>query len=47
MVRTDDEEDFITITDWTWNEGDQVSIKVKPQDIKLTLKGEISKYEVE
>ena len=47
MVRTDDEEDFITITDYTWNEGDQVSIKVQPQDIKLTLKGEIAKYEVE
>ena len=47
MVRTDDEEDFIAITDYTWNEGDQVSIKVQPQDIKLTLKGEIAKYEIE
>ena len=47
MVRTDDEEDFIALTDYTWNEGDQVSIKVLPEDIKLTLKGEIAKYEVE
>ena len=47
MVRTDDEEDFIALTDYTWNEGDQVSIKVLPQNIKLTLKGEISKYEIE
>ena len=47
MVRTDDEEDFIVETDYTWNEGDQVSVKVLPQDIKLTLKGEIAKYEVQ
>jgi spermidine/putrescine transport system ATP-binding protein len=47
MVRTDDEEDFIALTDYTWNEGDQVSIKVLPQNIKLSLKGEISKYEIE
>ena len=47
MVRTDDEEDFILDTPYTWNEGDQVSVKVLPQDIKLTLKGDIAKYEVE
>ena len=47
MVRTDDEEDFIVETDYTWNEGDLVSVKVLPEDIKLTLKGEISKYEIQ
>ena len=47
MVRTDDEEDFILDTPYTWNEGDQVSVKVLPQDIKLTLKGDLAKYEVE
>ena len=47
MVTDIDDIDDVTITDWTWNEGDQVSIKVKPEDIKLTLKGEIAKYEVE
>ena len=47
MVRTDEEEEFILDTDWTWNEGDLVSIIVKPEKIALTLKGDISKYEVE
>ena len=46
MVRTDDEEDFILDTLYTWNEGDQVSVKVAPENIKLTLKGEINKYEI-
>ena len=47
MVRTDEEEDFIVDTQYSWNEGDQVSIIVKPEDITLTLKGDLSKYEVE
>ena len=47
MVRTDDEEDFIVDTEYLWNEGDQVSVKVAKENIKLTLKGEISKYEIE
>ena len=47
MVRTDDEEDFIVDTVYNWNEGDLVSVKVLPKDIKLTLKGEISKYEIQ
>ena len=46
MVRTDDEEDFILDTLYTWNEGDQVSVKVAKENIKLTLKGEINKYEI-
>lgn len=44
MIRTDEEEDFIADTIYSWNEGDQVSIIVKPEDIKLTLKGDINKY---
>ena len=47
MVRTDEEEDFIVDTQYNWNEGDQVSIIVKPEHITLTLKGDLSKYEVE
>ena len=47
MVRTDEEEDFIVDTQYSWNEGDLVSIIVKPEDITLTLKGDLSKYEVE
>ena len=47
MIRTDEEEDFIVDTQDTWNEGDQVSIVVKPEDISLVLKGDIKKYAVE
>lgn len=47
MIRTDEEEDFIVDTIYTWNEGDLVSVSVKPENIKLTLKGDIAKYEVQ
>ena len=47
IVRTDEEEDFIVETVDTWNEGDLVSVRVKPEDIKIALKGDISKYEVQ
>jgi len=47
LVRTAEEEDFIIDTVDTWNEGDLVSVKVAPEKIHLTLKGDISKYEVE
>ncbi len=47
LVRTAEEEDFILATDDTWNEGDLVSVIVEPSKIRLTLKGDLSKYEVE
>jgi len=47
MVRTEEEEDFIIDTVYTWNIGDIVSLKVNPQNIKITLKGSIDKYEKE
>ena len=47
MVRTDEEEDFVVDTQYMWNEGDLVSIIVKPENISLTLKGDLKKYEVE
>ena len=46
MVRTDEEEDFITASEYMWNEGDLVSVRVKKEDIKITLKGDLAKYEV-
>ena len=46
VVRTEDEDDFVLDTEWTWNENDIVSIKIDPSKIKLTLKGDISKYEI-
>ena len=47
MVRTEEEEDFIVDTLYSWNENDRVSVFIKSEDIKLTLKGDISKYEVQ
>ncbi|MBO6280659.1 MAG: ATP-binding cassette domain-containing protein [Bacilli bacterium] len=47
LVRTPEEEDFIFETQDMWNEGDLVSIKVSPEKFVITLKGDISKYEVE
>jgi len=47
MVRTEEEEDFIIDTVDTWNVNDIVSLKVNPQNIKITLKGSIDKYEKE
>lgn len=46
VVRTEDEDDFVIDTEWTWNINDTVSIKVDPKKIKLKLKGDISKYEI-
>lgn len=47
MVRTEEEEDFIVDTLYSWNENDTVRIDIKKEDISLQLKGDINKYEVE
>ena len=47
VFRTDDEEDFICNSPYSWNEGDLVSIEVAKEDIKLRLKGSLDAYEVE
>lgn len=44
IVRTEEEEDYVLSTQYTYNVGDQVSVHVKPEDIKLTLKGDMKKY---
>lgn len=46
IVRTEEQEDFIVDTVWTWNEMDTVSVSINPEKIKLKLKADISKYEV-
>lgn len=46
VVRTEEEDDFVLDTEWTWNKNDIVSIKVNKDKIKLSLKGDISKYEI-
>ena len=43
-VRTEEnEEDSVFDTENTWNVNDRVSVIIKPEDIKLTLKQEIKK----
>ena len=46
IIRTEDEEDFIVDTEWTWNESDIVSISIDSSKIKLKLKADLSKYEI-
>jgi len=46
-VRTDGDEIFIVDTPYTYNDSDLVSLSVKKENIKLTLKGDIAKYEQE
>ncbi len=47
LIRTKEEEDFVCDSEYAFNENDIVSINVLPKNIKLTLKGSITKYEVE
>ncbi len=46
IVRTEEEDDFAVDTEWTWNENDIVSVKIPKEKIHMTLKGELSKYEI-
>ena len=46
IVRTEEEEDFVVDTEWTWNELDTVSVKIKPENIKLRLKEDLSNHEI-
>lgn len=38
IIRTEEEEDFVVDTEYTWNEFDRVSVKIAKENIKLTLK---------
>ena len=46
IVRTDDEEDFIVNSTYSWNENDLVSVIIKPEDIVLKLKKDLQDYAV-
>ena len=46
LVRTEEEEDFLVDSQYTYNVGDEVSISIAKEHIKLTIKGTISKYEI-
>ena len=47
IVRTDDDEDFIVASDYSWNENDLVAIRVEKKDIALKLKKDLDSYEIE
>jgi len=44
IVRTDDDEDFVVNSPYTWNENDLVSISIAKEDIVLRLKKGIEEY---
>lgn len=44
IIRTEEDEDFVVDTEYTWNEDDRVSVKIKPDDIKMKLKTEAKNY---
>ena len=46
LVRTDDEEDFVLNTPYSYNIHDKVGIRVKSGDIRLRLKKEVTEYEI-
>ena len=44
IVRTEEDEDFVVDTEYTWNELDRVNVKIAPEKIKMTLKQEAKNY---
>ena len=44
-IRTEEDEDFVLDTEYTYDENDLVGLRVKPEDITLTLKAEAKNYE--
>jgi len=47
IIRTDDDEDFVVNSDYSWNENDLVAVDILPEDIKLRLKKDPENYVVE
>ena len=41
IVRTENEEDYVLACEDLWNENDYVSVKIKPENIRLRLKQEV------
>ena len=46
IIRTEEEEDYILDSVYSWNENDLVSVSVKAEDIVLKLKKDLSEYEI-
>lgn len=46
IIRTEDEEDFVADSPFSWNLNDEVSVHVKKEDIRLRLKKGLEEYVV-
>ena len=46
IIRTDDDEDFVVNSDYSWNENDLVAVDILADDIKLRLKKDPENYVV-
>ena len=46
IVRTENEEDFVFTSQYSYNLNDTIGLKVNAKDIKLRLKKEVSNYEI-
>jgi len=44
IIRTDEDEDFVVDTEYTWNEFDKVSVNIKPENIHMKLVKEAKNY---
>jgi spermidine/putrescine transport system ATP-binding protein len=44
LVRTEEEEDYVVSSPYSWNENDIVSISIKKEDIRIRLKGSADQY---
>ena len=46
IVRSDDDEEFIIVSDYENNLGDRVRLDIKKEGVKIRLKGAIEDYEI-
>ena len=46
LLRTDEDDIFIVDTPYTYNDGDQVCVIIKKEDIRIRLKGDLEEYEI-
>ncbi|MBQ7994781.1 MAG: ABC transporter ATP-binding protein [Bacilli bacterium] len=47
IIRTDDDEDFVVNTPYTWMENDVVSININKESLRLTLKKGLDNYAID
>ena len=47
IIRTEEDEDFVVDTEWTWNENDKVSVLIPKDKIQMKLVKEAKEYVVD